>query len=60
MRPNNRIPIPSIPKTILTERLYLGTKEVHFTFNDKIYIQDEGVPMGSSLGPSFTNIFLTS
>lgn len=33
-------------KTILIELLYLGTKEVHFMFTDKVYIQNDGVTMG--------------
>ena len=50
----------SIPKNILRELLYLCTKEVHFMFNDEIYIQSVGVAMGSPLGPLFANIFMTS
>ena len=57
---NNKIPISSIPKTILTELPYLGIKEVHLMFNDKIYFQNDGVTIGSSLGPSFTNTFMMS
>ena len=41
----------SIPKNILRELLYLCTKEVHFMFNDEIYIQNGRVAMGSPLGP---------
>ena len=50
----------SIPKNILRELLYLCTKEVHFMFNDKIYIQNDGVAMGSPLGPLLANILMTS
>ena len=50
----------SIPKNILRELLYLCTKEVHFMFNDEIYILSVGVAMGSPLGPLFANIFMTS
>ena len=60
MKLNNKIPIPSITKTSLTELPYLGIKEVHFMFNDKIYFQNDGVTIGSSLGLSFTNTFMTS
>ena len=50
----------SIPKNILRELLYLCIKEVHFMFNEKIYIQSDGVAMGSPLGPLLANIFMTS
>ena len=50
----------SIPKSILRELSYLCTKEVHFMFNDEIYIQSDGVAMGSPLGPLLANIFMTS
>ena len=50
----------SIPKNILSELLYLCTKEVHFMSNDEIYIQSDGVAMRSPLGPLLANIFMTS
>ena len=50
----------SIPKNILRELLYLCTKEVHFMFKDEIYIQSDRVAMGSPLGTSLANIFMTS
>ena len=39
--------------------LNLATKESFFTFNNKLYIQVDGVAMGSRLGSSFANIFLS-
>ena len=50
----------SISKTILRELLYLCTKEVHFMFNDQVYIQNDGAAMGSPLEPLFVNIFMSS
>ena len=47
----------SIPKNIFRELLYLCTKKVHFMFNDKIYIQSDGVAMDYPLGPLLANIF---
>ena len=38
----------------------LSTKESIFMFNNKFYKQIDGVPMGSSLGPALTNIFMSS
>ena len=34
------------------------TKNVHFSFNSEIYIQIDGVAMGSPLGPVIANIFM--
>ena len=45
---------------ILKELLYLCTKHVHFKFYNKIYIQCNGVAMGSPLGPLLANIFMIS
>ena len=50
----------SISRNILRELLCLCTKEVHFMFNDKIYIQNDRVAMGSPLGPLLAKIFMTS
>ena len=41
----------NIPKTVLKELLYLCTKQLHFRPNNNIYIQCDGVAMGSPLGP---------
>ena len=49
-----------IPKSILKELLYLCTKHVHFKFNNEVYIQCDGVAMGSPLGPLLANIFMMS
>ena len=42
----------------LRKLLYLCTKEGHFTFNDEIYVQIDGVMMGSPLGSLIANIFM--
>ena len=49
-----------IPKSILKELLFLCTKHVHFKFNNEIYIQCDGVAMGSPLGPLLAKIFIIS
>ena len=33
-------------------------KNVHFSFNNDIYIQSDGVAMGSPLGPVIANTFM--
>ena len=48
----------NIPKQEMKELLFLCTKNVHFTFNNQIYIQLDGVLMGSPLGPVLANIFM--
>ena len=50
----------SIPKLILKEILSLWTKHLHFRFNGEIYIQINGVAMGSPLSPLLANIFMIS
>ena len=42
----------------LKKLLALCTKNVHFSFNNKIYIQIDNVAMGSPLGPLIANIFM--
>ena len=49
-----------MPRSVLKELLFLCTKYVHFKFNCDIYIQCNGVAMGSPLGPLFPNIFMIS
>ena len=42
----------------MKELLILCTKNVHFTFNGEIYSQQDGVAMGSPLGPVLAGIFM--
>ena len=48
----------NIPKQEMKELLYLCTKNAHFTLNTKTYVKDDGVAMGSPLGPMLANIFM--
>ena len=42
----------------MKELLNLCTQSVHFTFDGNIYVQKDGVAMGSPLGPVLANIFM--
>ena len=49
--------------TVLTKNetkklLTLCTKNVHFTQNNEIYVQNDGIAMGSPLGPILANVFM--
>ena len=41
----------------MSKLLYMCTKNAHFTISNKIYLQLDGVAMGSSLGPVSANIY---
>ena len=47
-----------IPIKEMRELLYLCTESTHFTLNKKIYLQVDGVAMGSPLGQILANIFI--
>ena len=47
-----------IPKKDLKKLLLLCTQGTPFTFDGKMYIQIDGVMMGSPLGPLFSDIFM--
>ena len=53
------LPVPKIPLTLLRRLLELCTKEAPFRSPDgKLYVQIEGVAMGSPLGPTFANFYM--
>ena len=47
-----------LTKTEMKNLLILCTKNVHFAFNNEICIQNDGVAMGSPLGPILAGIFM--
>ena len=48
----------NIPRDQMKHLLILCTKNVHFTYNNNTYIQNDGVAMGSPLGPVLAGIFM--
>ena len=48
----------NINKQEVKEMLILCTKNVHFTFNEKVYKQTDSVAMRSPLGPVLADIFM--
>ena len=51
--------VQGFTKSELKQLLYLATKESYFIFNGLLYKQIDGVTMGSPLGPSLANAFLS-
>ena len=48
----------SITRNEIREIILLYTKNVRFTFRNVVYLQTNGVAVGSPLGPVFAGIFL--
>ena len=51
--------IEGINKFEFKNILFLATQESYFLFNDVLYKQKDGVAMGSPLGPTMANVFLS-
>ena len=51
--------VHGLKKSEFKDLLSLATKEPYFIFNNMLYKQIDGVAMGSPLGPSLANAFLT-
>ena len=56
---NNENVIEGINKPEFKNLLLLAIQESHFIFNDVFYKQKDDVVMGSPLGPSMANVFLS-
>ena len=51
--------VEGFTKSELKQLLCLATKESHFIFNGLLYKKIDGIAMGSALGPSLANAFLS-
>ena len=49
---------PTLPEDVLKRLIELCVKDNTFVFNGKVYVQKDGVAMGSSLGPLLANIWM--
>ena len=56
---NNEDVVEGISKSEFKNLLSLASQESHFIFNDVLYKQKDGVAMGSPLGPTMANVFLS-
>ena len=48
-----------LKKSEFSTLLNLAVNDIHFIFNDKLFKQKDGMAMGSPLGPTFANIFMS-
>ena len=55
----NRMIFEGLDRSQFIKLLSFAAKNCHFTFNNRIYQQIDGVAMGSPLGPLFANIFMS-
>ena len=55
----NRVVFEGLDRSQFIQLLSLAVRNCHFTFNNRIYQQIDGVAMGSPLGPLFANIFMS-
>ena len=50
---------PEIPQIVMEKLLTICTTSTPFDFNNQTYIQKEGVSMGSPLGPTFADFYMS-
>ena len=55
----NRVVFEGVDRSQFIKLLSLAARNCHFTFNNRIYQQIDGLAMGSPLGPLIANIFMS-
>ena len=55
---NRKETLTVLVKNEMKKLLKLCTQNVHFRLNNEIHVQNDGVAMGSSLGPILGNVFM--
>ena len=48
----------NVTKKELKDLIILCTKNLHFSFNEQLYLQKDGIAMGLPLGPVIAGIFM--
>ena len=56
---SNRVVFEGLDRSQFIKLLSLAVRNCHFTFNNRVYQQIDGVALGSPLGPLFANIFMS-
>ena len=56
---HSTIPPPNIQKQVLEQLLHICTSETPFKHNGQVYKQINGVSMGSPLGPTFADFYMS-
>ena len=54
----DRVITTKISRQQMKKLLLMCTKEMHFSYNGRMYQQVDGVAMGSPLGPVIANVFM--
>ena len=57
---HNQLPPPPIDEQELRQLLTICTSETPFQFSGRTYLQTDGVSMGSPLGPTFADFYMSS
>ena len=53
------LPPPKIPESTMKQLLQICTTETPFSFKNETFIQTDGVSMGSPLGPTFADMYMS-
>lgn len=54
------IPPPEMPEAVMRQLLHMCTTETPFQHNGSLYVQKDGVSIGSPLGPTFADFYMSA